>query len=102
MGCDSIIGVRLIRHPGPSTPARIQMVIGGLVRTNCLRPAARLGFRLVSPATVRWGASLTATRFSFRPMVGLGDRLLSGMTGARVWASLGRYLLRRWSGEATA
>src|SRR5258707_14964794 len=102
MGCDSIIGVRLTRHLGPSTPARIQMVTGGLVRTNCRRPAARLGSRLVSPATVHWEAFLTATRFSFRPMDGLGDRLLSGTTGAHAWASLGTCLLRWWSGGAMA
>src|SRR5260370_41522503 len=102
MDCDSIIGVRLTRHLGPSTPARIQMVPGGLVRTNCRRPAARLGSRLVSPATVHWEAFLTATRFSFRPMDGLGDRLLSGTTGAHAWVWRGRRMTRRLSREATA
>src|ERR1700738_5738367 len=101
MDCDSIIGVRLTRHLGPSTPARIQMVTGGLVRTNCCRPAAGLGSRLVSPATVHWEAFLTATRFSFRPMDGLGDRLLSGTTGAHAWVWRGRRKTRRLSGGAS-
>src|ERR1700730_7630454 len=102
MDCDSIIGVRLTRHLGPSTPARIQMVTGGLVRTNCRRPAARLGSRLVSPATVHWGAFLTATRFSFRPIGGLGDQLLGGTPAAKAGVWRGRRMTRRLSGEATA
>src|SRR6266851_3860246 len=102
MDCDSIIGVRLTRHLGPSTPARIQMVTGGLVRTNCRRPAARLGSRLVSPATVPWRASRTATKFSFHPTGALGDRLRSGTIGARDWALLGRPPKKRWCVEAMA
>src|SRR5258708_17145816 len=102
MDCDSIIGVRLTRHLGPSTPARIQTVTGGSVRTNCRRPVARPASRLAFPATVHWEAFLTATRFSFRPMGALGDPLLNGTIGAHALASLGRYLLRWWSGEATA
>src|ERR1700730_13715108 len=102
MDCDSIIGVRLTHHLGPSTPARIQMVTGGLVRTNCRRPAARLASRLVSPATVHWEAFLTATRFSFHPTDALGDPLLNGTIGAHAWVWRGRRMTRRLSGEATA
>src|ERR1700730_5845318 len=101
MDCDLIIGVRLTRHLGPSTPARIQMVTGGLVRTNGRRPNGKPGFRLFSPATVHWEAFLTATRFSFRPMDGLGDRLLSGTTGAHAWVWRGRRMKRRVCGEGT-
>src|ERR1700741_4141684 len=101
MGCGLTIVVRLTRRPGPSTPVLIQMVTGGSVLTNCRDPAARLGSRLVSQATVRWRASLMATRFSFPRMADLGDQLQSGTSGARDWALHGQQLRKWWSVEAT-
>src|ERR1700756_4893739 len=101
MGCGLTIGVRLTRRLELSTPVLIQMVTGGSVRTNCRHPAARLGSRLVSQATVRWRASLMGTRFSFPRMGDLGDQLLSGTTGARDWALHGQQPRKWWSVEAT-